>query len=338
MDHDLLVSIVIPIYNVEKYLERCIGSVRSQTYRRLEIILVDDGSPDRSPELCDAYAREDSRIKVVHRQNGGLSAARNSGVSDAGGNFVFFLDADDQILPDTIETLVHMCETGPAQIAVVGFANVIDGKPLATPRQTASDPLILTSAEALIAMLYQNMFDTSAWAKLIPLDLAKRFPFPVGRVYEDLATVYQWLLSADAIAYSAEAKYLYTHNDDGIISQSASLKNATDEKSAMDALYQAVSEALPAGLPAARSRRFSTYCHILLTMESKTLPQAAFKKDIRRTLAQDCLPVLFDRKARPKNRLGAAVYFVSREAGLRLISRLIRRVVPSADRSLTLLK
>ena len=119
-----LVSIVVPIYNVEKYLQRCIQSIVNQTYRHLEIILVDDGSPDRCPEMCDEWARKDARIKVVHKQNAGLGMARNSGIERSTGEYIFFFDSDDYVDTTLVEKAVECAEKNQADIVVYGLSNV----------------------------------------------------------------------------------------------------------------------------------------------------------------------------------------------------------------------
>lgn len=121
-----LVSVIIPIYNVEKYLRQCVDSVLQQTYRNLEIILVDDGSPDNSPVICDYYAEMDSRIKVIHKQNGGISDARNVGIDSANGAFIFFLDADDYLAPECIGSLVDASRNG--SFAISGYLLDLSGK------------------------------------------------------------------------------------------------------------------------------------------------------------------------------------------------------------------
>lgn len=119
-----MVSVVLPIYNVEKYLDRCIKSVVNQTYPNLEIILVDDGSPDRCPEICEAWANRDSRIKVIHKQNAGLGMARNTGIENATGEYICFVDSDDYIASDTIETCFTTAEKEKADIVTFGFCTV----------------------------------------------------------------------------------------------------------------------------------------------------------------------------------------------------------------------
>ena len=121
---DPLVTVVLPIYNVEKYLDRCVASVVNQTYRNLEIILVDDGSPDHCPQMCDAWAKKDSRIKVVHKENAGLGMARNTGIEHATGAYICFFDSDDYVAPDTIEKAQQLAQTQEADVAVFGMTHV----------------------------------------------------------------------------------------------------------------------------------------------------------------------------------------------------------------------
>ena len=128
-----LVTVVLPIYNVEQYLERCILSIINQTYRNLEIILVDDGSPDNCPQICDAYAMRDPRIKVIHKQNAGLGMARNTGLAEATGEYICFFDSDDFVAPETVETCVAAAEVNKADLVIFGKTDVTpEGKPLGT--------------------------------------------------------------------------------------------------------------------------------------------------------------------------------------------------------------
>lgn len=124
MDNQILVSVVLPIYNVEKYMDRCINSIINQTYKNLEIILVDDGSPDNCPQKCDDWGIKDSRIKVVHKKNAGLGMARNTGIENATGDYICFIDSDDYIELDTIETCIKKLTADHSDIAIYGFKSV----------------------------------------------------------------------------------------------------------------------------------------------------------------------------------------------------------------------
>ena len=119
-----LVSIVVPIYNVEKYLDRCLDSIVAQTYRNLDIILVDDGSPDSCPQMCDAWAKKDSRIRVIHKRNQGLGMARNTGIENALGTYICFFDSDDYIAAETVEKAVKVAREEQAEVVIFGMTSV----------------------------------------------------------------------------------------------------------------------------------------------------------------------------------------------------------------------
>ena len=136
-----LITIVIPVYNVEKYLDRCLRSVVNQTYHNLDILLVDDGSPDRCPQMCEEWAHKDSRIRVIHKENGGLGMARNTGIENAAGDYICFFDSDDYIAPDTIELAYEMAREEKVEMVLFGMAGVSSGEAIVesvvpTPSQT----------------------------------------------------------------------------------------------------------------------------------------------------------------------------------------------------------
>lgn len=125
--NEKLVSIIIPVYKVERYLQECIDSITSQTYKHLEIILIDDGSPDNCGKICDENAKGDSRIKVIHKTNGGLGNARNAGLNICTGDYIMFLDSDDLFLPDCVEYLIRICQTEGVKLAAIGVKEFEDG-------------------------------------------------------------------------------------------------------------------------------------------------------------------------------------------------------------------
>ena len=180
------VSIIVPIYKVEQELDRCIQSILKQSYANLEIILIDDGSPDKCPKMCDTYAQQDSRIKVLHKENGGLSDARNAGLDIATGEFFAFIDSDDWVADNFIECLVgSIIETDP-DIAVCGFALVNN---LGQMRHYVADKEreILEHDQALSALFVQQKFECTICTKMYRRILFKNIRFPKGRLYEDIA-------------------------------------------------------------------------------------------------------------------------------------------------------
>ena len=209
-----LISVILPIYNVESYLERCIRSVQSQTYSNLEIILVDDGATDNSPQICDEFQKKDSRIVVLHKKNGGLSDARNAGAAIAVGEYITFIDSDDYVTPDYVEYLYYLIEKYKCKMSLCTHTVVQEngGKKI---YGNGTDE-ILTAKECLERMLYHDVIDTSAWAKLYQADLVKQTPYPKGKLFEDIGTTYQFFLKSEMIACGYKSQYFYMVRSDSI--------------------------------------------------------------------------------------------------------------------------
>ena len=202
------VSIIVPVYNVEKYIFECVESLLNQTYRNLEIILVDDASPDNCPQICDEYVSKDARIKVVHKPNGGLSDARNAGIDVATGEFIMFVDSDDYVVENMVEQLMNMIANSGADIASCGYTG--DVSKLDTDLNEKYR--VVTPEKALKCILIEKEMTTSASTKLFRRDLFENVRFPVGKIYEDYATIYKVLHKAGRIAYNDEKKYYYRPN------------------------------------------------------------------------------------------------------------------------------
>lgn len=216
----LLISVIVPVHNAEKYLARCLTSLRNQTYSHLEIILIDDGSTDRSGELCDAAARDDSRIKVIHEPALGPSAARNAGLAGMSGDLVTFVDADDDVSLDYLASLRALLDDPQHDIAVCSFLEVFPNgteRPFTSPRTV---PEILDPPVALMRMLTENGFMLSVWGKLYPATFRPTLEFPVGKIFEDVGTTYRAFLAAHKISFLAQPKYHYHQNPGSIIHQS----------------------------------------------------------------------------------------------------------------------
>jgi len=204
-----LVSVIIPVYKVEQYLERCVRSVTSQTYDNLEILLIDDGSPDRCGEMCDSFAAEDRRIRVIHQKNGGLSAARNTGIDASSGQWLFFIDSDDFIHRDCIGKLLAAAETSGADIASCGFEKTEDDTIRGDVRFPATE--VISRDEAMRRLFLEE--DTSfAWGKIYRRELFQGIRFPEGRTFEDLATTHLLVNRCRAVACVSAPYYGYFQN------------------------------------------------------------------------------------------------------------------------------
>ncbi len=209
-----LISIIVPVYKTESYLRKCLNSIVNQTYKNLEIILVDDGSPDNCGKICDEYAARDSRVKVIHQKNRGLSAARNAGLKIATGEYIGFTDSDDWIENDMFETLYLGALKYGTDIAVCGFFYVKGTQ----YRELREEHTVLLSREdALHHLLLDNTITNHAWNKLYKRELFDDVCYPEGRTFEDVATTYKLFEKADKIVFLNSSKYYYLQRDNSII-------------------------------------------------------------------------------------------------------------------------
>ena len=164
MDREALVSVIVPIYMVQDYLVKCIESITNQTYTNLEIILVDDGSQDNCGKICDEFSKQDERIKVIHKENGGLSDARNAGIDSATGEYYLFVDSDDSIEPQMVEFLVKPILERRADVSVCGFRRVEEGQKLDFSEYEYVNPIIISSYE--IKKEYHILYVLNIWLKI----------------------------------------------------------------------------------------------------------------------------------------------------------------------------
>ena len=215
---DPLISVIVPCYKVEKYLPECVESILQQTYRNLEIWLVDDGSPDHCGEICDDYAKIDSRIKVVHKSNGGLSDARNVAVDQSTGEWIAFVDSDDLIADNYIEVLFKLAVDNYCQCSVVQPIMFHDGDNIVkTSDSFESSTNVYSAQEVIEHMFYQTKLDTSAWNKLYHRDLFKTgIRYPKGLLFEDNPTTFRLLALCESVAVSQKRLYYYRLRNESI--------------------------------------------------------------------------------------------------------------------------
>lgn len=211
-----LVSIIVPVYNIEEYIDRCVKSIVSQTYRNLEIILVDDGSKDHSGAACDMWALQDSRIKVVHKSNGGLSDARNAGINAATGQYIAFIDGDDEIHSEMIQRLYGIMQSSSADISMCRIQKYEPTRIFAS-REFISDKdcAEMTSIEAIKA-LFLDKIDCSACPKLYKSSIFSEISFPIGKTNEDFAVMYKVFEKAEKIVYISDLLYHYIQREGSI--------------------------------------------------------------------------------------------------------------------------
>ncbi len=209
------ISVIVPVYKVEKYLYQCVESIICQTYKNLEIILVDDGSPDNCPEMCDEWASKDSRIKVIHKQNGGLSDARNAGIDVATGRYLFFIDSDDIIEKNCIKDLYDLLVRYDVDISIITKFVFEDGKPIDIDGITAEEPIYGTSYEMLKLMF--KRFYCEAWGKLYKAELFDTLRYPKGMIYEDYYLTPRLISKAKNAVFCNSKQYYYRLRENSIM-------------------------------------------------------------------------------------------------------------------------
>lgn len=218
-----LISVIVPVYKVEPYLDRCVQSIVDQTYTNLEIILVDDGSPDNCPAMCDAWAAKDSRIRVIHKANGGLSDARNAGMAIAKGEYIGFVDSDDWISEDMYALLMADMVKNGSDISACGVRMVFeDDSP--DKSLTPAGSAVLNSEEAMTALIREDLLKQPVWYKLYKSELAKDILFPVGKYHEDVFWSYLAIGKANRVSVFDTPCYFYTQRTGSIMGQGYSLK------------------------------------------------------------------------------------------------------------------
>ena len=207
------ISIVVPVYNVEQYLEQCISQIINQTYVSLEIILVDDGSTDNSGRICDEFVKKDTRIKVIHKENGGLSDARNVGIKYATGEYIGFIDSDDYPEITMYEKLYSLVQKYSVDISVCSMYRDINCK------KEIYEEDVLSRREVFKEMAQCGKIESHAWNKLYKRSLFDGIEYPIGKTYEDIYTTYKVIDKVDRVAYTAEQLYFYRDNPESISNQ-----------------------------------------------------------------------------------------------------------------------
>ncbi len=214
-----LISVIVPVYNVEKYLRKCIDSIVNQTYKNLEIILVDDGSTDGSGKICDEYAEKDSRIRVIHKENGGQATARNAALDIVTGSFIAFADSDDWLSDVFIEKMYSEILRANADISVCARMNIFaDGRDV--PAFNGMSSAVMNNVQALKNMLIYNNMDAAPWDKLYKSTLLKTLRFPTGYICEDIPFVFGAVMNAEKVVYINKPLYYYLQRQ-GSTSRSA---------------------------------------------------------------------------------------------------------------------
>ena len=302
-----LISVIVPVYNVEIYLTKCLESIVQQKYNNLEIILVDDGSTDNSGNICDEYASKDDRIVVIHKNNGGLSDARNRGINRAQGEYLTFIDSDDFVSDEYILYLYELILRSDADISVCGYDRVWE-KQITHSRPKQNKYIVLNRCRALATLLYQKEFTSSAWAKLYKKNVWKGIRFPMGQLHEDVAVMYLLFAQAKVVVYGDAKHYYYLQRGGSIVNSSFSSKR-------MDYIIhtQACIDYMKNNhimlYKAAVSRHFSACCELLAEIPSHN-DYEIYREKLYHEIRKYWKIVYKDKYARLINRCAAIIFFI----------------------------
>lgn len=281
-----LISVIVPVYKVEAYLDKCVRSIVDQTYRNLEIILVDDGSPDRCGAICDAWAEKDDRIKVIHKKNGGLSDARNAGMEVATGEYMGFIDSDDYAAPDMYRLLLERLTADGSDIAACGVEMVFED---GTPERmlTHAGCHVLDNARAMEAIIQEDLLKQPVWYKLYRTNLIRDIPFAVGKYHEDVFWSWQAVARVKRVSIFDTPCYYYLQRSGSIMGEKFSERrlDAIEAKCQRhDYLVTHYPELIPAALCGLHFE-----CLYFGQQALRTLPRqeaAPIMKRLERTLAE----------------------------------------------------
>ena len=215
-----MISIIVPVYNVEKYLRRCVDSILAQTYQNIEVLLVDDGSPDNSGAICDEYAEKDSRVRVFHKPNGGVSSARNLGLKEAKGDYIGFVDADDYIDKTMYEVLLCNLIKENSDISICSY-NQEDSNGIFHKHWPHDDYLTITGDRQIEYLISNQYYTCSCWDRLFKKELLKDFWFDESKkVYEDLLFLYEVAKISSNTVFTSSPLYYYCNNDGTSVARS----------------------------------------------------------------------------------------------------------------------
>lgn len=316
MKNKPLISVIVPVYKVENYLDRCVKSIVDQSYQNLEIVLVDDGSPDKCGEKCDFWASCDKRIIALHKENGGLSDARNYGTKYATGEYISYIDSDDWIASTYIENLYSAIIADDADMAMCWFEKTqnFSDKEIFDNRLKKYE--CLSSKSCLEKLLYQEMVDTCAWGKLYSKKLIPLLHYPEGKLYEDIPVTYATISSSSKIAKIENKDYFYFQREDSIQNMNFDLrkldaikhiKNMTDD----------VQKNYPELRKACNCRYFSVLNNILFQI-SDVEENEQLMKNIWNEIKRYRFGILVDCYARKKARIAAFVSYF----GFRVLNKM----------------
>lgn len=303
-----LISIVVPVYNVEKYLNICMESILKQTYSNIEVILVDDGATDCSGQMCDHYAEQDERVKVIHQKNGGLSDARNNGITQARGKYITFIDSDDVVSSELVAYLYNILKENDVDIAICDPVHCYPNQKIVFEQETFNR--VYDPEDAIAEMLYQKSFLVAAWGKLYRKEYFEEIDFPHGMLFEDSAVMYKLFDKAQKIVYGNAKLYGYIHREGSITTKKFS-KRDCDILTICQHLMEDMSNRSEKLQRAARSYQTAAAFRIYMNAPRNGMFESEIQNS-KQLLKTNCRLVMQDSCIRKKMKMALLMYTFAR--------------------------
>ena len=288
-----LVSVIVPVYRVEKYLKKCVDSLLAQTYENFEIILVDDGSDDNCPQICDNYAAHYLQVRTLHKTNGGLSDARNYGTLHAKGSYITFVDGDDYVTRTYIADLMYLVQTYHVDIAIMDWLLVDENDSFLDIVHESEEIELMDTVEALQRMFYRKGFGVSACSKIYKKELVVKHPYPLDTYYEDRATTYKMICECSQIVFSHKVGYYYVQHSGSIMHRTPS-KYELRGLNICEDIIKYMAQYYPDVVPAARSQLMKKILEYIPQLLSNSKEEHRIYKILRHYASTYYLPVMKD--------------------------------------------
>ena len=325
MKEGIEVSVIVPVYNVEKFIRQCLLSVERQTYRDYELIIIDDGSTDQSGAICDQYAQTHRNVTVIHQDNQGLSAARNNGVRIAKGDYISFIDSDDYVSPDYLTYLVDQIEKTGADIAI-GKSIIVFEDNNRFPKLIMGSYEVFSTEEALIHMMYEKKYLGTAWGKIYKKELVVKHPFPEGALYEDLAVAYKIFGDAEYVSYGDAIIYFWRHRKNSITKQRISSKHLKSLEYAAEQIRY-MQENYPNAVPAAKYKIAGKVVNLIPYIFTENDGGRSHFKQLQSALNQYYIEVIKDPEARKDVKIRCLAVHIG-YIPARLLTRMVELIKP----------
>lgn len=298
---DTQISVIVAVYNTKDYLYRCVNSIIKQSYQNLDILLINDGSTDGSFEICNRLAEQDSRIRVIHQENCGLSVVRNFGIKNAQGSFITFIDSDDYVTQDYVANLYELIIKHNADISITSYIKKYDDdKMQLSTKRSKVYTLVMNKNEAMEEFLYQRHFTTAIWGRLFRKNLFDNITFAPGKTAQDVGVMYKLIDKANLVVYKSIPDYIYVQRMTSTV-YSRKTDRERDSLFFAEEMYGFILENYPEFEQAVLSRCFSINIQILMRISFKDI----YNKDhntVRSNIKKYRGSVFRNPKARLKNR------------------------------------